>query len=173
MSKIDMKIFSKDSLIIVLAVAVIGSFIFSYYQGYFQIQMEYFLMIFLGLFGFFFFIFQKSQKRLDYKAAIKKGKDVLENLGIRPRLVRGFSVTDGRRFSKSGKVWDIRAKGSPQETAVLLDRKGGEVIGFDLKADDDNSPIQYLYRFQTPAISHYIPRATKRKRKVEEEVKPA
>lgn len=167
-----MNLFSKNTLLILLAVAVIGSFVFSYMQGYFHVQMEYFLVTFLGLFGFFYFVYHRSQKSMDYREAIKRSKDVMENLGTKTSIKRGFAVTDGRRFSKSGKVWDMRAEHGPTETAVFLDKKSGDVVAFDTGANDANSPTQYLWRFQTEASTHYIPEQ-RIKRKVEEEIKPS
>jgi len=94
-----MKIFSKDTLIIVLALATIGSFAFSYWQGYFHLQMEYFLVVFFSIMGFFYLIYHKSSTTLDYKQARKKAKEALHDLGKNPVIKRGFTVADGKRFS--------------------------------------------------------------------------
>ena len=158
-------------LIILLALATVGSFGFTYMQGYFQLQIAYFMIILLLISGFFYLMFHKSVGTTDYQKAMDTAKDVLEKLGKKPTILRAFAVRDGKRFSKSGQVWDVRGKGSPQEMAVLLDEKSGKVKGVDLDVKIGDSPVNHLYKYQYPAISHHLPRGRKRKTKIEEEVK--
>ena len=159
--------FTQDKLIIILAIATVGSFIFGYWQKWLQLQIQYFVIIFGGILVFFYFVYNKSTKEVDLFDSIDKIRPTIrKELGSNPKLHWAAKHTDNKRFSKSGKVVDIEFEGNPAKAVVYLDAKSGKAVLWAPETKGREPPI--AIGEATPTIPYgTLPRKIKREIKEE------
>jgi len=162
-----MKLLTKNTLIIILAVATIGSFIFSFWQGYLQLQIQYFIVITVVIAGFFYFLYWKSTKEVDYKYALKKSQEVLAGKTSEIPSSKSFVKIKRKTFLGSNNIWLVLSKGSPTKYGVVIDAPSGKVIGGDVDMQEGESPIKTLLNQIKPPEMTIKPLRHKKKIKYE------
>ena len=162
---------SRQDWIKVLCALSAGSFLISFVQGWLGIQLIYFVFLIFALVFFFVVWHKKESKIIDMDKANENAMAMLQKMGMisdsGAEMERGFKVSDNKRFSSYGKVWDLEYKGNPSRIAVLVDAKTGKIVGTDFRAPPRESPIQMGWKEPT----YMYPSPGRIKRKIEEEVK--
>lgn len=167
-----MKVSRQDWIKILCGIAL-GSFVLAFAQGWFAVQLQYFIILLMIVFGMFVFWHKKESKIIDIEKAYKTCLPELQRFGLASesgaKLLRFFKVSDNKRFSSYGKVWDLEFKGNPGRSVILVDARTGKIVGGDLHAVPRESPIQTGWK--EPTYMVYPPR--RMKRTIKEEVKPS
>jgi len=162
--------FSRENWIILLGVLVLVSFVFSWIQKWLDIQLQYFLLL-IGIIGCLFLLwYKKESKTISIEEAYKVAVSLLNKfrVGTEQGVKLRWAVrhTDQKRFSSSGKVFDLEFAGSPNKYVVQIDAKTGKVVGLALDVEGREPP------FLEKEEPVYFYRAPKVKRELKEEVKP-
>lgn len=161
-----------EDWVVILCVLAIVSAIFAFIQGWLNIQLQYFVLLVAGLAAVGAILRQKETKTIDIDEAYALSIPKLQKLGLATpagaKLVRGFKVSDNKRFSSYGKVWDMEFRSQTRSGVVLVDSKTGKILGIDTDSPTRESPLaagwkEPIYGPQQPI---------RFKRKTEEEVKP-
>ena len=150
-----MKINWKTLLYVGIPLIVLGSFVWSYIQGYFVLNVVYFLFIFGILVAFNLYGIKHETRKVDWKHALKNIMPVAQAFkvshGVQPKVKWGTVRSDMRRYSESGKVWDIQMESDRGNAAVLQDRKTGDILTFDFTIGERQSPVaQGLWETNLP-----------------------
>ena len=162
----------KEEWIAVLGIVAVGSFIFSFIQGWLAIHFMYFLAL-LGVITVLFGAWHtKSKKTVGVDKAYDTALPILQKFKLASdsgaSLSKFFRVPDNKRFSTSGKIWELEFKGNPGSHVVLIDAKTGKVVGGEFYGPQLESPMTKPWT--EPAI--YRPQIGKYKKEVKEEVRP-
>lgn len=166
-----MKLSRQDGIKILCAIAI-GSAALAFVQGWMGIQMQYFLILVMVIVGAFAFWHKKEGKTMDVSEAYKAALPYLREFNFASesgaKLNWASRHSDDKRFSSTGKVWDLEFQGSPSKAVVQIDAKTGKVVNLALNTESRQPPF-----FEEPEerIGRYTyPRRVKKEYK--EEVKP-
>jgi len=151
----------------IFGVVCIGSFAFSAWQGWFEMQTSWLLVILGFMFGGFYLLDRRENKQATIEEVRDKSLEIgFKISGVPTGIIRSFKIKDYGRFSEKGKVWFTQLKGNPSKPAVLIDTKG-EVIGYDKNITEEDSPLRQILKPREVILRSY-PRG---KRKVQQTVK--
>jgi hypothetical protein len=161
----------RENLILILGALSIVSVVFSWLQGWLGIQLQYLLLL-VGIIAILFVIWhRKESKTLSVEEAYNIALPILKKFracgdsGAKLRFASRH--TDQKRFSSSGKIWDLEFQtGNPSKAVVQIDAKTGKVVNVVLDTEGRTPPI---FEKEEPV---YIYKPPKMKREVKEEVKP-
>jgi len=143
-----MKMPSKTTIFyIILPLSIIGSFVFSIINGYVILNLMYYILIF-GVLGAWLLLGARQESRkVDWQKALKNIEPIshkfkVSHSDVTPRVEWGMVRSDMKRYSSSGKVWDVQLKYDKGNAAIVQDRKTGDILGFDLTVGERQSPIK-------------------------------
>ena len=167
-----MVLFTTERLIAIVGIATILSFIFSYVQGWFNLQIQYFIVALIAICAIVYLIYNKSAKEKDLFKEIERMKPIIKReLGYNPRVDWAAKHSDNKRFSKSGKVIDIQYKGNPAKPVIYLDAKSGGAVLWAPETKGREAPINIPENEPSVKPSGFIV-GGKEKVKFEKETKP-
>lgn len=160
----DMRIDWKTFAYIGLPLAILGSFLFAYIEGYFLLNVIYFLFISGILVAIALYGIKHETRKVTWTQALKNIMPVAQKFkvshGVQPKVKWGTVRNDMRRYSDSGKVWDIQMESQYGNAAVLQDRKTGDIVTFDFTVGERQSPVaQGLWETNLPPM--YTPQTGK------------
>lgn len=159
-------------MIILLAVAALGSFAFSFIQGWIQLHLGWFLVILGGGIAIFAYIYRKETKVATLTEMTTESLRIGSKISKRPVSIRRvLKMKDYGKFSNTGKIWIGMLRGNPTKPAVLFDEKGNG-IGYDVDIADDDSPVREILRPREVTIQFPTRKSGKRKVKYEETREP-
>ena len=165
----------REDWIKIFAGLAILSFVAAFIQGWVQLQLQYFAIM-VGITVLLFALWHKKESRtMDVKQAYERSLPLLNYFKVSSesgaRLQWASRHTDNKRFSTSGKVWDLQFRGNPSKAVVQLDAKSGKVVNLILDTEERQAPIHLGWGEETtPRYRYPYP---KMKREVKEEVKPS
>jgi len=140
-----MKINLKTIAYIGIPLLVLSSFIFAYIQKYFILNVVYFVFVTGTLVAISLYSIRHETRKVDWKQAMKNIMPVAQAFkvshGVQPKVRWGTVRSDMRRYSESGKVWDIQMESDKGNAAILQDRKTGDIVTFDFTVGERQSPV--------------------------------
>jgi len=130
---------TKDTVILLIGLAGITSTIFSFWQGYFNIQIYYFL----GIVGVATFIlltwYKKASKDKNWKEVLKSTDSIesaISTMGLSEK------VNWMEKYPRPQKYWDVNTKGNPHHHIVRVDASTSEVVGLALETSEKKSSLE-------------------------------
>ena len=123
----------------------LSSFVFAYIQGYFVLNVVYFLFVAGVLAAVSLLGVRHETREITWQEALKNIEPVSQKFkvsrGVQPKVLWGTMRSDMRRYSSSGKVWDIQMEAGQGNAAISQDAKSGRIVGFDFNVGTRSSPI--------------------------------
>jgi hypothetical protein len=161
----------KENWILVFGALSIASVVLTWFQGWLGVQVQYFLLLIGIMAVLFVFWHRKASKTLTVEEAYNIALPLLRRFRVGSeagaKLRFASRHTDQKRFSSSGRLWDLEFQtGNPSKAVVQIDAKTGKVCNLVL---DTEGRIPPIFEKEEPV---YIYKPPKMKREVKEEVKP-
>lgn len=136
---------SRTELVQIISGFLVGYLILAFFQGWIKLQFIHFIIFFGMVAGFLYFFNRKVSKSISYKEAWEISLPVFKrygiNIGREPKMDWISRHSDNRRFSSSGKIWDIRTRNLPKNGVVQLDAKTGEIVNIATNIKREDSPV--------------------------------
>lgn len=170
-----MRINWKTFIYVGIPLLSLSTILFAYIQGYLVLDLIYFLFIAGILVAVNLYGIKHETRKVTWTQALKNITPVTQAFkvahGVQPKVKWGTVRSDMRRYSDSGKVWDIQMESPAGNAAVLQDRKTGDIVTFDMTVGERQSPIAMgLWESNLPPM--FTPQKSEVKITKKEEVKP-
>jgi len=167
----DIEKILKDNWIVIFGFLILASLALAWAQKWLDIELKYFLIL-SGILAVLFTVWHKKEsKTMSIEEAYRTAVPLLNKFKVGTeqgvKLRWAVRTTDQKRFSSSGKVFDMEFSGSPNKHVVMVDAKTGNVVGVALDIEGREPPFMVPREEVQPV--YRMPRV---RRKVEEEVQP-